>query len=33
MSTHGYLPNAFLDNVKALADEYRRTHKPKLVRR
>lgn len=30
---YGYLPNAFLDKVKALADEYRRTHKPKLVRR
>jgi hypothetical protein len=30
---YGYLPNAFLNKVKALADEYRRTHTPKLVRR
>ena len=26
---YGYLPNAFLEKVTALADEYRRTHRPK----
>jgi hypothetical protein len=30
---YGYLPNAFLEKVTALADEYRRTHRPKLVPR
>ena len=30
---YGYLPNAFLEKVTALADEYRRTHRPKLIPR
>jgi hypothetical protein len=30
---YGYLPNAFLEKVTALADEYRRTHRPKIIPR
>jgi hypothetical protein len=30
---YGYLPNAFLEKVTALTNEYRQTHRPKVVPR